>query len=315
MDPQQVATAITIFAGEFAAKIMANLSFLEQSMDWSLYARGKKVVHPQATAIPGVIRNPSTANLVPTGNGHILAEFDIEAFQTVPTKIYRAEELLTNYALRNEILDAHLSSSNEDMAKTILYRWANGIPASNIVRTSGGARQATAPGALGNRKKVTIEDLIGLVTVLNNANMPNDGARCMVVDALQYGDMLAIKELWDSGMNKRDETLVSGAVTKIMGMNVFVRSGGSLVASNDATPVMHLYKENDTLDIRLPEGDDNSVIFAWHPKAVARAISRDSKVNIVPMHGGEELSITPLAGGGRFYNNFAGIAALVEAAA
>jgi hypothetical protein len=223
-----------------------------------------------------------------------------------------SEEILTNYALRQDILRSHTSGANDDIAQTMLFRWLDGVVAGNIVRTSGGNRTATATGATGTRKKITLDDIIDAVTVLNNQDVPDDGRRCMIVNSQQYADLLRIEAFWDSAKNIGGSTLVSGSIARAMGLNIFVRSK-TLAANNTSTPVIQLYKADNSFDLRASAVTDNSVIAIWHPDMVTRSVSPDSLVNIIPDHGATEFSVTPLAGGKNMYSDFAGVAVIVEA--
>lgn len=313
MNPTSYATAQQIFLPELVRNLFSDNAFLLQSRDWSAYTYGKTVNFPQAGALPGVvINNDGTVALTPAGRTDINRTYNIEEYQTIPTLIDWSEEMLINYAKRQDVIEAHKGQITNDMALRILFKWISGVPAANIVRTSGDDKAAVSPSATGTRKKVTLADFAKLHTVLTNAKVPNDQRRCILVPAYMFEDILAIPEFLKLDSNPNNATLNTGAVGKVFGFNVFVRDT-TIIFNNASAPVAQSPKVDATLSYRTAAAADNQAIIAWHPAFVTRAVSPQSLVSIIPSHGGTAMSATMLAGGHHLYNSMAGVAALVEA--
>jgi hypothetical protein len=313
MNPTSYATAQQLFLAELVRNLFSDNRFLLQSRDWSTYTNGKTVNFPQAGALPGVvINNDGTVALTPAGRADINRTYNIEEYQSIPTLVDWTEEMVINYAKRQDVIEAHKGQISDDMATRILFKWISGVPAANIVRTSGADKAAVSPSATGTRKKATLADFAKLHTVLTNAKVPNDQRRCVVVPAYMYEDLLSITEFLRAENNPSDMTLNTGAISKALGFNVFVRDT-TTIFNNASTPVAQSPKVDATLSYRTAAAADNQAIIAWHPAFVTRAISPQSKVSIIDAHGGTEVSATMLAGGHHLYSTMAGVAALVEA--
>jgi len=313
MNPSLYDTARQLFSAELVMNIFPNNSFLLRSRDWGSNTMGKVVNYAEAGAIPDVIRNNDGSPIGVTRRVDVNNFFALDEFQTVPIMVDFTEEILVNFSKRQDVMSANMMSTNNDIARTMMYRWLSGVPAGNIIRTSGDDRTATAAGATGTRKKITIADIVNAGKVMNAQDVPDDGGRCMLISAEQWADLQMIDHFWDMAKNPNNATLATGAITKIMGFDVYVRST-TVVANNASTPVMQLYKADSTKNLRAGAASDNNVTMFWHDKFTTRAASPSaSKVNIVPTHGGDEFSVTALAGGRAYHSDFRGVVALVEA--
>lgn len=313
MNPTSYATAQQLFLSELVRNLFSDNTFLLQSRDWSRYTNGKTVNFPQAGALPGVvINNDGTVALTPAGRTDVNRTYNIEEYQSIPTLIDWSEEMVINYAKRQDILEDHKGQIADDMANRILFKWVNNLPAANIIRTSGADKAAQSPSATGTRKKTTLADLTKLHTALTVAKVPNDQRRCIVVPAYMFQDLLEIDAFVDTMKNVADTTLNTGVIGKAYGFNVYVRDV-TTIFSNAATPVAQNFKPDASLTYRAGAATDNQAIIAWHPSFVTRAISPQSLVSVIPGHGGTTVSATMLAGGHHLYSTMAGVAAIVEA--
>jgi len=314
--PSTYATAVDRFRTDLVRNLFDNTAFLRQSQDWSADALGKTVVYNQSGAKPLGMFNSTTGHGGAVTRTDIRRSFDLDEYITQPTRINVTDEMVINYAKRQEVLADHIAQIDNDTALRGLFRWVQGLPASNILRTQAGVatpavRVAGAPGATGNRARVVKNDIVAIRSRFIKSNIPfTPGKWNMLVPADMMLDLWDINEFVSK--DYIDESPIpQGAMGRRFGFNIWeVPSGVSF--NNAATPVANNPKPDDTFTPYAGAATDNQAIIAWHSDYVVRAISPNTTVSIVPVHGGTEFSTTSICGFSPLANNFRGIIALVE---
>lgn len=306
--PSTYNTAIDLFTADLVENLFADNAFLTRSLDWSSMAVGKTVVWNEEGAPTEAKINSTTGHGAAVSRTDVRKSFDIDEIITRPTKLDWTNEMVINYNKRMSILRNHSGSSGEAIAMRTLFNWSPNI-AANIVRTSGVTKTAAAPGATGTRKKITYEDLLAARRILNKQNIPLTG-RQLLVPADMEEDMMAIQGFIsiDTVNNKPVET---GMIGTILGMDVFVRSA-TIIYDNAATPQPIKALDDDTYTPYAGAATDNQSALMWHSSYTVRAISSSSLASVIPVHGGDELSTTTIAGGSSMATSFKGIVAIVE---
>jgi hypothetical protein len=308
--PNTYSTATQLFLADLARNLFASNQCLQYSRNWNASAKGKTVNWNQSGVKANVVIDRDTVALTVGTRPDTLRSYTLHEFQSIPVKIDWTEEMIINYSKRQDVIQDHLSGLLDDIAMRILYNWASG--AKTKLRTTGAdvAANLRIANGTGTRKKLTLADILAARRAMNKDNVPDDGQRVLVVPPEMEMDLLEIQNLLDSTIIGTTNGLVNGAIVKIYGFNVFMRS--QLPFFDHSDDAMVIPKAADTLTPTATTSDSCNVAIAWHPQFVSRAIAQESLVVIKQEHGGTEFSATMLAGGSRFYSDGRGIAIIAE---
>lgn len=147
----------------------------------------------------------------------------IDLLVTKPNLVTWNNQLLVSYDKRAAKLWKHQMSLDRQIAERIMYAW--GTTKTNFIRQTTGVatRAATAPGATSTRKVSVEADYMWAFTLFNSLNIPMEGRR-VVVPPVFLEDLIAIKKAYGQGSDENNALLAKGAVMKIFGFDVFVRS-------------------------------------------------------------------------------------------
>lgn len=238
---------------------------------WINYAKNRdgnvlagKVVHiPQAGAKPTVERNGIFEEMAVTQRADDDITYAIDTYRTRPTGIDQAEQIEVSYDKINDVLGDHMEALQEEFARWIAYDWsASAASVANIIRTTGGATQAHADSATGNRKKFVKEDLKKARFLLNKQNIPKAGRKALIDSDMM--DQL----LDDQDLKNRDSSMEldmkNGIVTRLYGFDLIERSE-TVIYDNTGTPIAKS-------PAAAAAATDNASVFCWHPKFVHRAV-------------------------------------------
>jgi len=144
-----------------------------------------------------------------------------------------------------------------------------------------------------------------IAELLDAANIPQEG-RVMLVNSEMYNDLLRDDKLLSADyMNQGN--LPAGAITRILGFNIFMRSHVGAYATASNTP------KDPTA---ATAATDNAYALLWHPRFV-RAANAGVKVyadNDKPEYYGSVFSAMVRAGGSKSYTNHRGVVAIREVA-
>jgi hypothetical protein len=236
--------------------------FLNEAAIEDQYVLAGKVVHiPQAGAPSGVVKDRSSLPATVTQRTDVDITYALNEFTTNPILIPNIDTLALSYDKRQSVMRENQAALNELVADWMLRNWAPAL-ATQIIRTTGGARVGLATGATGNRKKFTKEDLKMLQTKMNKDNVPKTG-RVLLLPSEFTGDLQE-----DADLMKRDTAmeidLVNGVVAKLYGFKIYDRSS-VLTYTNAATPVV---KDPGAAGAAT----DHAAALAWHPMCVSRAL-------------------------------------------
>jgi hypothetical protein len=296
---------VTLFAKDITKNLYPDNAFYKRSKNDTAFLSGKTVVLPQTGAKPNVEKNRTTLPATISKRVDDQTQYDIDEFTTDPILIQDTEEIVISYPKRQSILEDHTSSLNERIADTLANIWLPTL-GSNIVRTTGGATAATAPGATGDRKLVTKEDFIGMFNLFNRMDLPMTG-RFAVLPADMYADILKI-----DGFVEADKigssNLISGIVGRLLNFDIYIRSKVG-VYDNSATPVKKAIGA-------AGEATDNLASLFWHESFVRRAEGSVKVFSDIDKseYYGSVFSALVRAGGSLSRADQKGVAALVQSA-
>lgn len=296
-----------IWAADIAENIFPDNSFMAMSRSDDAFVNeaGNKVHLPQAGTAPNVERNRATFPATVTERTDTVVDYDLDSFTTDPSRVRDLEEMEVSYNKRQSILFNHNEQIQTQVAAWMSYYWAS-HDAAQIVRTTGADRAAMAAGATGNRKAITLEDILNVKRLMDKQDIPATG-RVALLPSEMYNDLLAIDKVANRNYLGKP-LLADGALASIYGIDLYLRSD-TVQYTNAATPAL-----------RAPGATAlataNAGAIFWHSNFVRRAkgaIKIFAKEDD-PEHYGSIFSAEVRAGGSKAYTNGRGIVTLVEAA-
>jgi len=299
-----------VWAKDIAENIFPDNSFMVESMDSSMWVDNDKVHRPQAGAPPVVERNRTVVPATAVKRTDSDNAYELDEFTSTPSFIQDIEEIETSYNKRASVLTNHIREINKVAANWLAYRWG-ATSASAILRTNGDARPANVVGATGNRKMLTIEDIIKAKAVMDDMEIVAEG-RCMLLPAHMYNDLL--QKQWQDlvSLDKTGKARIAkGQIMELFGFKIYLRGKKNILQySNAATPVL-----------RAPDaaalGTANAAALLWHPDFVERALGT---VKVYadedkPEYYGSLFSAMVRGGGQKYYTDGRGVISIVESAA
>lgn len=256
-----MASPLTIvFAKEIEGNLFPDNEFYKQSKDDSAWVDGTIVRLPQAGAKPNVEVNRTTLPAPITKREDTAEEYSLVEFTSDPSLITDTEELEVSYAKRQSILTEHVDTINTKVADRFSNIWLPTL-SDNMVRTSGGSVVATAPGATGNRKAITDNDLIDAVTLLDRMDVIGD--RFGLIPASMYAQLLKIDKFVDYHKRGLVDLIAKGLIGEIYGIKLYKRSYAGLY-DNTGTPVKKAFGA-------AAATSDNEALMIWSKNSIRRA--------------------------------------------
>ena len=302
-----MALNISIWQTTLVENLYPDNSFASKSVDDSAFVSAHKVIIPNAGAPSKVQKNrtvkPASVNQR-TDND---LEYEIDELTTDPIYIPNIDMVELSYDKRTSIISNDRAQLQNTAHENLLERWGKGVPASNVLLTTGTTERNahTSDTATGKRKRITKEDLLAIMTRMDEDNVPEEG-RYLLLDAYMYADLLADLSESDKWMFQNSANMQTGVLGNLYGLNIMKRS-----------KVLRV-KTDKTL---LPWGEEAiagelAAALAWHDKSVSRALGEvkmfDSTNN--PMYYGDIYSFLLRTGGSVRRYDKKGIYLLAEAA-
>lgn len=296
-----------IWAMDIAEKLFPEDSFMAQSISDDAWVNNKTVHLPQAGALPTVERNRNSLPATPTQRTDTTAEYDLDEFTSTPTLIADIEEVETSYNKRNSVTNSHSKEINKGIANWMAYHWGP-TAAAAMIRTSGDNRAANVPGATGNRKMLTIEDIFKAKQLLDDMDVDQNN-RNILLPAHMYNDL--INNNWKDLLSldvSGQARIQTGRLQAILGFGIFLRGKNNLLTySNAATPVK---REPGAAALVTA----NAAALIWHPDFVRRA---KGSVKVYadydkPEYYGSTFSAMARAGGSQAYSDGTGVISIIE---
>ena len=302
-----MALNISIWQNTLVENFYPDNSFATKSVDDSAYVKAHKVIIPGAGKPSNVKRNrtvkPATVN---TRTDNAL-EYEIDELTSDPIYIPDIDTVELSYDKRSSIISNDRTQLQNEAHVNLLERWGAGVPATNVLLTTGTVECAahTSETATGKRKCITRKDLLAITTRMDADNVPEEG-RYILLDAYMYADLLADLTESDKWMLQNSANAQKGIVGNLWGLNVMKRSKVLRVKS----------------DKTLLSWDEEAVAgelaaaLAWQEQSVSRALGEvkmfDSTNN--PMYYGDIYSFLIRTGGSVRRYDKKGIYLLAEAA-
>ncbi|WP_281724017.1 hypothetical protein [Hoylesella shahii] len=302
-----MALNISIWQTTLVENFYPDNSFAAKSVDDSTFVHAHKVIIPNAGAPSKVQKNrtvkPASVNQR-TDND---LEYDIDELTTDPIYIPNIDTVELSYDKRTSVISNDRAQLQDEAHLNLLERWGKGVPASNVLLTTGTTERDahTSETATGKRKCITKADLLKIMTRMDADNVPEEG-RYLLLDAYMYADLLADLSESDKWMFQNSANMQTGVLGNLYGLNIMKRS-------------KVLRVKNDKM--LLPWGEDAvagelAAALAWHEKSVSRALGEvkmfDSTNN--PLYYGDIYSFLLRTGGSVRRYDKKGVYLLAEAA-
>ncbi len=250
-----------------AETIFKNNQFIERSVDVSDNVLSGKVVHlPQAGAPSGVEKNRTTLPASVTKRTDTDITYALDEYTTDPRLIQSTEELEASYNKRESVFKDDTSALRQLIAENVIFAWS-ATTAGKIKRTTGGANGDSAAAytasATGVRYIFHQDDLLEMMTVADEDDIPEEGRYCML-SARAYKQViqsLSKTEYSDFSKAYNHET---GVLGKLHTWNIMKRSS-VVTYDNAATP------QPKAIGAAGAATDNDAAIF-WHEDYVERAL-------------------------------------------
>ncbi len=298
-----------VWARDIKEQLFPENSFMNQAINDDAWVDNKTVHLPQAGALPTIERNRSTLPATAVQRTDTDATYGLDEFTSTPNVIRDIEEVETSYDKRSSLVSSHSKELNKNVANWMAYHWGPTLLAS-MIRTDGSNVVANIPGATGNRKAMTIDNIIAARALLDDQDVPMAG-RNILMPAHMYTNLLITqwKELVSLDKSGRAR-LADGNIMELFGFKIFSRGKNNVLSySNAGTPV-----------IRAPDAAPlvtaNAAALVWQKDFVRRALG-GVKVYAEydnPAWYGSIFSALVRAGGRKAYSAGTGVVAIVEAA-
>jgi len=302
-----MALNISIWQNTLVENFYPDNSFASKSVDDSVYVKAKKVIIPNAGKPSNVKKNrtakPATVN-TRTDND---LEYVIDELTTDPIYIPDIDTVELSYDKRSSIISNDRTQLQTEAHELLLECWGAGVPATNVLLTTGTVECAahTSETATGKRKCITKKDLLAIMTRMDADNVPEAG-RYILLDAYMYADLLADLTESDKWMLQNSANAQKGIVGNLWGLNVMKRSK-VLRVKNDKSL---LPWDEDAVAGEL------AAALAWQEQSVSRALGEvkmfDSTNN--PLYYGDIYSFLLRTGGSVRRYDKKGVYLLAEAA-
>ncbi|MGA0556537.1 hypothetical protein ACO2Q8_07800 [Larkinella sp. VNQ87] len=296
-----------IWQTDIVGNLYKGNDFLTRSTNVDQYVLAGKVVHiPNAGAGSGVVRNRSSLPATVTKRTDTDIVYALDEYTSNPITIPNIDTIQLSYDKRASVIGEDMASIRELVADWMLRNWAP-TAAAQFLRTTGAAVLSASPGATGNRKGLTKEDLKKARLAMNKQNIPQEGRVALIPSDMM--DFL----LSDADLLKRDKSLEldvkGGVIAKLYGFELMERSA-TLVYTNAATPVV---KDPG----QATAATDNQAAILWHPSIVERALGTVDMFERLgdPTYYGDIYSFLVMAGGRIRRGDGKGIFAIIEDAA
>lgn len=279
-------------------------SFATKSIDDSTYVSNKTVHVPNAGAPSGVEINRTQKPASVKARTDNDLSYNMDELTTNPIYIPNIETVELSYDKRNSVLWNDRMELQKQAHQNLLYRW---FEESTVVETTGAARAAhTTATATGNRKKMSKDTVLALMTKFNQEDVPADG-RYIILDAVMYADLLedlTDKEL-SAFLNSADAQ--QGVLGRLYGFDILQRS--QVLRLTSAKKLLKWSEASAATELAAG--------LAWQKNCVSRAMGDIKMFDSTddPTYYGDIYSFLMRVGGSYRRYDKKGIACIVEATA
>jgi len=229
-----------------------------------------------------------------------------------PLVINNPTDFALNYNKRATKQAQQASVIETKCADIAAVGWAPSVEA-QIIKSTGEPRATNVIGLAGDRKALTLKDMLKVKNALMRMNVDGLGGKlCMLATPDAYTDLLGIDKFVDYNLTGNTSKLEKGIIGHLLGIDIYYRSTDEghigLLYTNDATPV-----KKDT-EAKIASTDRPGNLF-WNDKMVGRAEGKLKAIvneNAPGYMGGTILEAQVRFGASHGREDQKGVIALVE---
>lgn len=278
-------------------------SFATKSIDDSIFVNNKTVHVPNAGAPSGVEINRTQKPASVNQRTDQDLSYDMDELTTNPIYIPNIDMVELSYDKRQSILWNDRMELQKQAHQNLLYKW---FVAGKVIETEGDAREAhTSTTATGNRKALTKDTILKLMTLFNQDDVPATG-RYILLDSVMYADLL--KNLTEKELSAflASANAQKGILGELYGFSIMQRSQVLRLTSAKAL----LKWSQNAAATELAAG------LAWQEQCVSRALGEVKMFDNTddPTYYGDIYSFLMRVGGSKRRYDSKGIYAIAEAA-
>lgn len=324
-----------IWISDIQEALYPSNSVLLKSVDDSAFAHYRTVHVPSAGANASVSRNRNLAGSL-AGTGQRTDQevtYNVDSYSMDPLIISELETYQINYDKRKSVMYNSLKNLETVVTNNFLFSIAPpaGLSASSITYTHGASQNidmaygVTGGTATGARSGVTMTDIFTLKTILDRANVPDDGKRVLLVPSDMFNnELLMIPNILQSyqlgAIGLAESVAATGVLARVAGFEIMVRPTTvvyNMTSTATTATVLSLAAINDYGEPAVILATDSKAILAWHPSAVSHCKGEIQVFwqEVVAQAYGSLLSFNVFAGANKRRYDSKGIAALVQSIA
>lgn len=288
-----------IWESSIVEGLFADNSFLGRAINHSAFADNKTVHVPNAGSAPEVTKNRDSYPAQAGSRTDYDLSYNLDEFTTAPIHIKNVEEVELSYDKRSSILGATQAALKEAVAVDVLKKW---VPSGyTLVKTTGSAVAHHLASQTGNRKAVTLADIVAVKKEFDKANIPLEG-RCLMLDYEMYAELLDALSAAQSNAFLASADTARGIVGKLYGFDVYMRSDVLRTVQNGATLASSA------------AATDQAAAIAWSDKAVSVAQGQTEVFEAEgdPTYYGDIVSALVRAGGSYMRYDKKGVVILAQ---
>lgn len=255
-----------LFTTEIVPQLFPSNSFLSRCRRDDAFVNNNTVELQNAGTLPDVQVNRTVLPASIHQRADVAHNYELEELTSDPTLLRDLETLIEMGGMnkRASILEQHINAQNTKMAERALVKWATGVTA--IVPSTGSARPATDKTGTqtGNRKAITVTDIIDVQSVFHKQDVVSDNSEVMGVAVIPYSmkaDLLKIAQFTDADKYGRS-SIPSGVLARAFGFDWYVRSSALVLNASNALKAEGAAAATD---------DQNTAIF-YSPSYVRAAV-------------------------------------------
>ncbi|TKT89478.1 phage capsid protein [Dyadobacter frigoris] len=302
-----MALEVEIWKKEIIGLLYKSNEFLDYCVKADEYVNLGKIVHIPGSGQPSNVEIDRTI-LPATISKRTDTEvtYTLKEFTSDPKLVTNLETLQYSYDKVQSVLREDMATIREKVADWMLRLWSP-ADAASILRTTGAAVTSAAPGATGNRKGLTKEDLKKARLVMNKQKVLKEG-RVALIPSDQMDFLLS-----DPDLLKRDVSMEldikGGVITRLYGFDLIERSD------------VMIYTEAGTPVAKNPgaagAATDNQATLLWQRDCVERAMGDVKMFYDIdkPEYYGSLFSFLIMMGGRGRRPDGKGVLSIVEASA
>jgi hypothetical protein len=278
-------------------------SMIMNSVDESVFINYKTVIRPVEGQQPTVLLD-ATGEIAFEKLVDTESTYNLHNLRTTPTLHEDIDGLELSYPLLQNIVQKHGEQLNLKGTNLLLYKWLPTLAATKVA-TTGAAKESIFGTTYGNKKKVTLEDFVKAIDLMDDMDVPDTG-RFVCMPSKWYNQFLLDykNELLDLSKTGK-ATMIDKDLEMLLGVKIHKRgskntpryTGGDVAKSPFAAAAT----------------TDKACALFWHESCVSRAIG-GMKFYEAPnaKSQGVDLSARIRVSGGKIYNDEMGIVAVIE---